>query len=196
MLKSNTQLMEVPDWNFGEINYLLDIKTIINGVCRETTVYPPIIKMGNRRFISACNKLFIKFIFCSHNGKGKAIIIDPLECLKNIMKMYSNLNWNKFIIISDERLTPSYLPINRWLEEWYYDVKYWKVREQIISYIEQKIGRDCKGLDELKDLFASKNTMDFSEYINKKSKMLNEMDLSNYISGLNKETIRKQNVKR
>ncbi|KKK74176.1 hypothetical protein LCGC14_2886400 [marine sediment metagenome] len=205
-MKPKYKIVEVPDWSPNELNYILEVRTFINSVQSEIIQQPPRCFGKNRvkRIDLHWNKLFNKFIFRTYwrtprrNQSGivtsyypsNTIKEDPLECLKMIMEQYPKLNWNKFISTIEEKIEPKIIPHN--IDNIYFDVKYLKVREQIISYIEQKISKRCKGLKELKKLFVYKNTMTFGDFLDKKSKLLSELNLKDYVTELNKQTERKR----
>ena len=62
---------------------------------------------------------------------------------------------NRFIEKCKDKIIPQYIPNS--MSSLFFIVYYWKVRESIISYIEQTAGKHIEGLEELKLLFVNKN---------------------------------------
>jgi hypothetical protein len=95
-----------------------------------------------------------------------------IDILKYFKQEYPVLIYDRFLskIIEEEHIIDSigdnYSVI--------FCIKYLKIREQIISYIEQKINVSDNKIDELKDIFNinHSNTDTFEEYLDKKAKYL------------------------
>lgn len=146
---------------------------------------------------------------------------DPLDYLKNLIEKNDSLNFDRFITEKQEKFSFMYPiiggKINHQKQHLFFEnipldldkiegkvlednemvhfsitIDYIEIREAIISYIEQKIEGERERLDELKKLFNQTNTLSFDDYLNEKSKSLLELDLSDYISKLNKETDEKK----
>ena len=67
---------------------------------------------------------------------------------------------------------------------------YIEIREPLITYLRNKVKEeDIKLVNELQELFVStSNHLSWDEFIKSKAKFLSELDLSNYIDELNKQT--------
>ena len=181
-------LISVPSWTPKTVSYLINVEHYINGVMRCHTTNPP--RWYDRDLKKECDKYFNKFIFRTFTSD--IMRDDPLECLKLLMEKHKDLNFDKFINKKIEKLSIKKIPEN--VDSMHFNVEYWEVREQIISYIEQKVGKSKK-LEELKDLFSEGNTMSFEEYLNKKSKQLSEMDCEGYLKMLNEDTEKRRELK-
>ncbi len=174
--KMSHELIEVPDYVPKEVLYILEIDWQINDRPRGSTSYPIYFYNNYKEIKGKISKILLKFIF-------KTNISDPLDFLKKIRDKYPNLRWNKFIIEEKERFILKRLPQN--MESFSFTIKYWRIREPIISYIEQSIGK-LKELEELKSLFSTRSKLSFEEYLERKTKMLLSLDLTEWEKNLKK----------
>jgi len=121
---------------------------------------------------------------------------DPLEYLNKLVKNKSSESWRRFI--TEEKVV--YIPKSikskldkkgEGLLRYEFEIHYKLVREEIVSFIEQKFGRNAE-TEKLKELFICDKQLSFQEYLDKKSKMLCNLDLSNCISDMNIKTDKKR----
>lgn len=122
---------------------------------------------------------------------------DPLDCLNKIMRKFKKWNFQslpqqgmvitfpRFIEEKKEKFSPKLIP--PMMDSFHLEISYLKIREQIVSYIEQKIGKS-RDLEELKKLFSSNNSLTFEDFLDKKSKLLVQTDFQDYTIELNKQT--------
>lgn len=155
-----------------------------------------------------------KFIFKSyareyseHVKKSRRLVRDdPLEPLWKIQKKYPKLLYKKFIFERQEQFPPLEIKPaikgekpkpNRNYGEVYYEVKYLEINESLITYLRNKvIKEDIELVNELQELFISSSTpLSWDEFIKSKAKFLSELDLSNYVDELNKQTNKKIKIR-
>jgi len=194
----------VPNYSPGELNYITEVILYINGIQRESSPHPiiPAYDGAHKRTYKGMKakmeyiKFYSKFLYKTGRAtirqiRGcrkvnvECVRDDPLDCLKHIRRTNRKLKLNRFIEPRADTFCPNELPFE--CDELLIVVKYKKIREEIVSYIEQKIGR-TKELEELKELFSCDNTLSFDEFINRKSKFLTEINLDDYVSSLNEQT--------
>jgi len=188
-------LIVVPDYTPNTVNYIEAVNFFVNGI-HVITKHQPIIPAFKDYKISGqyrlkINKFYSKFIFRNTIGniwyglERECITYDPLTCLNYIMDKYERLKFNKFIEKNEDYFLGTNI-VESQVNSFCIIVQYLKIKEELISYIEQKIGR-TKQLKELKNLFCVCNTLSFEEFLDKKSKFLLNIDFSDYVSELNKK---------
>jgi hypothetical protein len=169
-------IITIPTYNCNEINIVLSYTTHYKnsnntGITYITWNTKPNINIS---FLSGLSKKeqekqYYKTINYFEKFKDTYPIIDILKYFK---QEYPVLIYDRFLskIIEEEHIIDSigdnYSVI--------FCIKYLKIREQIISYIEQKINVSDNKIDELKDIFNinHSNTDTFEEYLDKKAKYL------------------------
>lgn len=199
-------LIEVPDFNPDSLYYLTEVVEHIKYeyVPRTyQTSYEPIISVYASHKEQV--RYWTKFIFKSyareyseHVKKSRRLVRDdPLEPLWKIQSKYSKLLYKKFIFERQERFTPKLSNYYN-VESLYYEVKFLEIKESLITYLRNKVEtEDVELVNKLQELFIGKSThLDFYEFIERKVKFLLELDLSNYIEELNKQTNKKIKINR
>ena len=188
-----------PTYGPKEVLYLLEVEHYINGVMRWSSAKPPL--YPNRKLKKQLTTYFSKFIFTnslsvpsSHSLK-ELIFNDPLDCLRAIVNKNPELNLDRFFKTVVEEFKPELPEEYSQIGEMHFKVTYLQIREPIISYIEQKVGKS-KELEELKKLFSSQSNLSFDEYLEEKSKYLLNLDLDKeFADSLNRDTERKRKQK-
>jgi len=173
--------IEIPEWTASELNSIISVRLYINGIQKDSNVFP----IYYWKDYDGRKKNFVRSIRLELHKFYFKFIVDRLECLSEINKKYPNLNYLKFISQHTAIYYPARIPSG--VDDFYIEVDFRKVREQIITYLEQKIGL-IKEVKELKDLFSNNNTLTFEDFLDKKSKFLSKLNLKNYITELNKQT--------
>lgn len=182
------ELITTPCYDNIYINLILDVSLYVNGVRRVHTTYEiPCPQPRNRerkyswkihqRYKFEFQKVFSKF----NNESFK--IVEILNCIE---KGKPNLKLNKFIEQKEDDWFPKWTPFD--CDEFFYRIKYIKVREQIISYLEQTIGLKAE-VKILKELFKNNNNCDsFDDYIKRKTNYLLNINLDKWLETINNDT--------
>jgi len=178
-------LITTPQFSPDYVDCLVEFRCIINGVQRESSNsrFPSpwycsprsgADKVDQERYLKHVS-FFSQFIVFDINE-----IIDKL-CLKNSIKR-SDLKLYRFI----ENKITKFVAIGTCdyhysIDEIYYEVEFVRVREPIVSYLEQKFGL----IDEvkmIKDVFdRNPDDLGFDDYLIEKSKQLLKLDLNKWL---------------
>ena len=214
-------LIEVPDFNPDSLFYLIEVVEYryfldiigytehgYNGKYKREkygyvprkyrTSYEPAIHQSAARYFKEQIEYWTKFIFKTKRN-------DPLEPLWKIQSKYPKLLYKKFILERHEQFPPK-SPIDKSNRDYprdypgpeaYYEVKYFEIRESLLTYLKNKVRKDDMELiNKLQELFVNKSThLSWDEFTERKGKFLLELDLSNYIDELNKQTNKKIKIK-
>lgn len=174
------ELLNVPQYHSGEIKIpnTIDIIREDNGVSTKDYIYHP------------SNNLVNLFSFSdSKESKRKAVL-----AFYDFHAEFSDTKYNRLLINWLEKLESENLPIHKFItigektcelpRGGEYILKYVSVREEILSFLLQKIGQSNYLLI-LKDLFAKPASAlsDFNEFLEQKAQYLSKLD----IEGLQKE---------
>ena len=183
----NNQLIEIPDWNLSELNLVLSVSHIYDGYVVKTSTENPIyFPLDSRKKEFELLEFYSKFIF---DGSLK---------LDNLKDLFLSID-KKYPEILKGDIISKFMSEHIERKEWkiknktsIIEVEFVKIRAQIISYLELKIG-STQEVEKLKESLTFDNKLSFKDFINKKSNFLLKLNLDGYINQLNNQTKQKIN---
>jgi len=166
-------LISSPEYNEDYIKIFTDIKVKVNGVHRGTYQQP--FFFTRRDLKHKFNVFYSQFIFDNES-------LDILKKLgnDNYLKLHKYVTQKeKYLRITIKKTNTINGKVKTSKDIYNLTIRYTEVREQVISYIEQSIGK-TKKLEIVKKLFVSdKNCETYEDYLKQKSKQLLSLDLDN-----------------
>jgi hypothetical protein len=182
----------------SSINFVLSIKTIVNGVCREQSIVPfktwfhrykggGFPRKKGELFVSSMkeyNAALDKFTFPPIKTIKHASPCILENCLSEVIdrSCENNSPLKRFVTLKKDIFTPRIIPGN--LETLAYHIDYAEIKESIISFLIQKGEKELAAelRDEFKDI--KPNAKDSNTLINRKVKELLSLDLSKYAASI------------
>jgi len=193
-------IIVVPDYSMNTLKYPMEIRLHLTPKGHKPDIqkmirpnHPPIpTPITRARAIwEKCAKEYLRFFF--QFTYAPSIHENPREDIWALCCFFSQkvIGGDKIMdrFIEDKHIEfrPKYAPGN--FTEWWYEVDYKEIREELLAYLEAKHG-DSKQLRTFKRQFQEikgDNATDLDTYLKEKAKFMSELDLNGWLDDLKKE---------